>query len=197
MNIINRAKNILLTPKTEWEVIAIEEQPAMSVLTGYVIPLAAIGAICAFIGAALIGIDVVFMRFTSAKLGIYLGLTYFVSAVGSIYISSMVVDALAESFGSEKNANKSMQLVAYAATPMLIGLIATIMPSFNWVQWVFGLYGGYLLFLGIPLIKKTPQDKVVPYLAVTIVVILLLNWVLQVIIQSIFGDMMLRSMVSM
>ena len=49
MDIVTRAKNICLTPNTEWSVIAEENAPTGALLTGYVIPLAAIGAVVSII----------------------------------------------------------------------------------------------------------------------------------------------------
>ena len=47
MDIIQRAKNICLTPTTEWPVIATESATPRELLGGYAAPLAAIGAIAA------------------------------------------------------------------------------------------------------------------------------------------------------
>ena len=35
MNVVNRAKNMILTPKTEWDVVAAEPTPPAQVVTGY------------------------------------------------------------------------------------------------------------------------------------------------------------------
>src|SRR5258707_10703118 len=45
MSLVERAKNILLQPKTEWPVIAAEQATTGSLYTGYVIPLALIGPV--------------------------------------------------------------------------------------------------------------------------------------------------------
>lgn len=45
MNIIERVKNILTTPKTEWDVINNETPDTTKILTTYVIPLVAIGTV--------------------------------------------------------------------------------------------------------------------------------------------------------
>jgi len=42
MDLVTRAKNICLTPVTEWPIIAAEQTPAAVLLGGYVAPLAAI-----------------------------------------------------------------------------------------------------------------------------------------------------------
>ena len=45
MNLIERAKNILVTPKTEWDVVNGESATPMSLLMGYVLPLAVVAAL--------------------------------------------------------------------------------------------------------------------------------------------------------
>ena len=40
MDILQRAKNIIMTPKTEWTVIAAEEPNTAEIFKGYVLPLA-------------------------------------------------------------------------------------------------------------------------------------------------------------
>src|SRR5262249_61589133 len=60
MDTVTRAKNICLSPSTEWAVIAEEQTPAASLIAGYVAPLAAIGAVAGIIGGSLVGISVPF-----------------------------------------------------------------------------------------------------------------------------------------
>ena len=55
MTMVDRIKNILISPKTEWPVIDGENTSTADLLKGYVAPLAAIPAICGFVGGSLIG----------------------------------------------------------------------------------------------------------------------------------------------
>jgi hypothetical protein len=50
MNLVDRVKRILLSPKTEWEVIDAEPATAAELYTRYIMPLAAIGPIAQLIG---------------------------------------------------------------------------------------------------------------------------------------------------
>jgi hypothetical protein len=52
-NLIERAKNILMSPRAEWARIATESTGLGALLTGYVLPLAAIGALAGVIGSML------------------------------------------------------------------------------------------------------------------------------------------------
>ena len=60
MNLIDRVKRILLSPRTEWEVIDAEPTTPAQLYTGYIMPLAAIGPIAQIIGYSVFGISVPF-----------------------------------------------------------------------------------------------------------------------------------------
>jgi len=63
--LVDRAKNILLQPKAEWDRIAAEPADTNKMYMGYLLPLLVIGAVCAFIGMSLIGIS--FLVIPSAR----------------------------------------------------------------------------------------------------------------------------------
>ena len=190
MNLLQRVKNIILTPKTEWSAIAQEEQSLTVVITSYVIPLVLIGAVATFIGYGLIGINYGFLRMSGMGWGIKMAVIQVISAIVGVVVTAFVVDALAPSFGSEKNINKSAQLVAYGYTPAFIGALFSILPAIAIIGSLFSLYGIYLMYLGLGPIKKTPEDKKVVYLVVTIVVLILVYIVIGVILGSILGTRM-------
>src|SRR5207245_7554200 len=58
MNLISRTKNILLSPKQEWQVIDDEATSVGGLYIGYIVPLAAIGPVASGIRMALFGISV-------------------------------------------------------------------------------------------------------------------------------------------
>lgn len=180
MNLVERAKNILITPKTEWEVIKNEETSSSQIITGYVIPLALIPTIALIVGWGVVGVI-----FTSFKYGLIMGVITFLNAVIGVIISSIIIDALAPSFGSQKNLNKSFQLVAFSMTPGWIAGIFNLLPTLGWLASIAGLYGLYLLYLGLSPLKETPEDKKVGYLVVSIIVIILLYFILAAILGSI------------
>ena len=60
MNLVERAKKIILQPKTEWVVIEQESIQPAQLVSSYLIPLALIPAIASFIGYGFIGIEVPF-----------------------------------------------------------------------------------------------------------------------------------------
>src|SRR5450755_1898477 len=142
MSIINRAKNILLTPKTEWEAIGHESETPQSLLTRYVIPMALIPAVALFIGFGLLEFGVI-------KWGAIMAIQSFIGSLISYFICTYVVDALAPNFGSAKNIGRSAQLVAYSSTAVWVAGIFNIILSLHILQ-ILGLYSIYLFYLGIP-----------------------------------------------
>lgn len=192
MNLIERAKNIITAPNKEWDVVNGEEPNIPGIITGYVLPLAGVAAIAAFIGYGLIGFNAGFgIRIKGMDWGLYQAITVLAGALLSVFVSAFVIDALAPSFGSEKNLGRSVQLVAYSYTPGWIGGLFAIIPSLAIIGSLAGLYGLYLLYVGLPKLKKTPQDKHVSYfvvsLIVMIVVFIVIGLILAKILMSVFG----------
>jgi hypothetical protein len=181
MNLIDRVKNIIMKPKEEWQVINKETIAVPTLITSYLLPLAVVAALASFIGYGFI------IGTASIKTGVIWALIALVQIVLAVYINAFVTDALAPSFASEKNMMKSAQLVVYAATPGYIGSLLNIIPAIGWLgSLAGGIYSIYLLYLGIPVMKKTPEDKVPIYLIVIIVVLLVLYWLISYIIMRIF-----------
>jgi Yip1 domain len=185
MNIIERAKNILLTPKTEWEVINGEDTTPMALLTTYVLPMALIGAVASFIGYGFIGLSMFGIKIVGIKWGIVEAVTVFVGAILTYFICTYVVDALAPSFNSEKDINKSAQLVAYATTASAVGAAFKIIPSLSILGVLVSLYSVYLFYLGLEPLKKTPEDKKIVFMIVCALVVIVCSLVIGTILTKI------------
>lgn len=171
MNIVERVKNILLQPAQEWPVIAGENTDAKSLFVGYAVPLAAIGPIAMWLGHSLIGISLgplgMYRTPIAAGLG-YAVLTY-VLALAAVFVLGLIIDALAPSFGGEKNSAQAMKCAVYASTPAWLGGIFNLIPTLGILALLASLYCLYLLYLGLPVLMKAPKDKAVGY---TVVVVL-------------------------
>ena len=186
MNLINRAKSILLTPKTEWSLIESEQTDVKTLTTNYLLPLALIPAIAGFIGFGLIGQNVLGMHIGSAGYGLRYAIVNLVSTIGGAFLTAYIIDLLAPSFGSEKNFLQSFKLVVYSYTPMMVAGILLIIPSLSILATLAGLYGLYLLYIGLQPLKKTPEEKKTSYFVVSLIVVILGSFVLSSILSSIF-----------
>ncbi len=192
MSLVNRAKNMLLTPKTEWQAISLEQPVNNNIIMGYLVPFVLLAAAAAFIGYGLIGFSVLGFHTVGISWGIYNAILRIVLGIGSVYVTAFVLDALAPSFGSQKDFGRSLQLVVYGSTPSLVaGLFAFLPLLAGLVALAGAVYSIYLWYLGLGPIKNTPEDKKVVFLLVTYAVLLvayfILTAILGLILLPIFG----------
>jgi hypothetical protein len=172
MDIVDRAKKICLTPAAEWQVIAQEGTPPGTLITGYVLPLAGISAVAGFVGGSLVGRTLPFIGTYRVPVGTGLTMALFllVMAVVGVYLLSLIIDALAPTFGAQKDRNQALKVAVYSYTPAWIAGVFQILPALGTFLGLLGaLYGLYLLYLGLPRLMKCPQEKAVGYTAVVVI----------------------------
>lgn len=193
--LFDRVKDILISPKSEWAVIDAEPATVNGILTSYVMILAAIGPICSIIGLSVIGVYGIKFPFSYSVASAVFG---YILAIASVYISALIIDALAPSFGAAKNSVRSMKVAAYAATPYFLAGIFQLLPMLSWLVWLGAIYGWFLLYLGLGTVMKSPQDKTVVYtivvIVVEIVVAVVFAMIVGMIVLSIFGNPLLTGM---
>ena len=176
MNLVERAKRLLLTPQPEWQVIDAEPTTTSELYTQYVIPLAAIGPVARVIGFALIGIHVPFSGVTyrtpigRALVGAVV--SYVLTLVG-VYVLAMIIDMLAPSFGGTTNRMQALKVSAYSNTAAWLAAIFALVPGLS-ILGILGLYSIYLLFVGLPILMKSPAEKAGAYTVVVILVAIVL-----------------------
>jgi hypothetical protein len=189
MDIVQRVKNICLTPQTEWSVIAGETTPTATLVTGYVLPLAAIGAVAGFIGGSLVGVTLPFAGHYRVPLvnGLSSAIFAVVMAVVGIFVMAFVIDALAPTFGAEKNNAQALKLAAYSYTPAWVASALLVLPALGVLAVLGGLYGLYLLYLGLPALMKAPKEKAAPYTAVIVVCAVVLSIVIATVSGALGG----------
>jgi hypothetical protein len=179
MNLIERVKNILISPKTEWDVIAADPTPTAGLVTGYVLPLAAVAAVAAFIGQVFIGVSLGFMG--AYKVGMVAGLIglvfSLVMSVVMVFVVGFIADALAPTFGGTKNMNQAVKVAAYCYTPVWVVGILNIIPALGILGLLAALYAIYLMYLGLPKLMKAPQEKAAGYTAVVIIAAIVVGFV--------------------
>ena len=185
MGLVERAKNICLSPKTEWPVIAGETTSTGSLMAGYVAPLAIIGPIAGFIGGSIIGHTMPFVGTWRTPIVAGIGIAVFTYAMAfvGVFILSLIINALAPSFGGEKNQQQALKVAVYAYTPAWLGGIFAMIPFMGLLGILAALYGLYLLYLGLPRLMKCPEDKSIGYTVVVVICAI----VLSVIIAAIGG----------
>jgi hypothetical protein len=175
MALADRVKSILLTPADEWTVIAGETPTVQSLYTGYILILAAIGPIALALRIGVFG------------MGAGVAVISYAVGVAMAYLVAWVIDALAPTFGGEKNFTRSLQLAAYSYTAAWVAGILHLLPFIGGLlALAAALYSFYTLYLGIPVMKKCPEDKAVGYTAAVVIAGIVMGVMLFNVLASVF-----------
>jgi hypothetical protein len=187
-NLVNRVKAILMRPKDEWRVIDGERTDISTLYRTYVIPLAAIGPIAAFIGGSLIGttnplLGVVRVPIVNGIVGALVG---YALSLAACYIVAMVINNLAPRYGGTADMTQAFKVSAYSSTAQWLAGIFAIFPGLSPLT-ILGLYSVYLLYLGLPILMKVPQDKAITYTVTVVVVSIIILFVIAVVSGPFIG----------
>lgn len=187
MNLVERAKNIILKPSQTWLEIKEEKATISGLYTTYAMILVAIPAFAQLIGYGLIGQSVLgtYFRWGIGRAFGY-AITYYILTLIGIYIVALITDALAPSFGSKKNIINAFKTVIYSMTPGWVGGIFYIIPQLSILAFLSALYGIYLFYLGLPVLMETPKEKAIGYVVVVIVLTFVVNIVIGTIVGALF-----------
>lgn len=175
MPLVDRVKNILLTPRTEWPVIAAEPATVGSLYAGYIIPLAAIGPVAQAIGYSVFGVTVPMMGTYRTPVGSAITgavVTFALTLVG-VYVLALVIDLLAPTFNGTRDQMQALKVAAYSSTASWLAGIFALIPGLR-VLGILGLYSLFLLYLGLPVLMRTPPEKALGYTVVVIIAAIVL-----------------------
>lgn len=189
-SLTERVKNILLTPKSEWPVIASEPATTASLYQKYILIVAALPAIAGFIKGSFLGIGL--GPLGTFRIGVGAGLTSaalgFVLSLVAVYVLSLIINALAPTFGAQKDQTQALKTAAYSYTASWIAGIGTLIP---WLGFLIAIAGGiysiYLLHIGLPHTMKVPAEKNVGYTVVVVLVAIVLGWIIGLVTAGIVG----------
>jgi hypothetical protein len=177
--LIARVKNVLLSPKTEWPVIAQEQTDIATLYTGYIMILAAIPAVFGFLSSVL---------FSPLGIGLAFGIMIMSYAIslGLVFVMALIIDALAPTFGAQKSQIQALKTVAYAYTASWVAGVFLIIPLVGWIiALAGGIYALVQMYFALPHTMKAPPEKAGGYFAVVLVIALVLSWIIGAIIATI------------
>jgi len=170
MNLVERAKAIIVQPAREWRVIEAEPHTLQELYTRYVMILAAIPPVSAFIGYCLVGVGHFGATFrVPIGTGIAHMIVSYLMSLGAVYLLALVIDGFAQKFDAPKDFNAAFKLAAFTPTPAWIAGILNVVPSLWIIGVLLGLYSLYLLFVGLPILMRPPAEKTLPYLVVVMI----------------------------
>jgi hypothetical protein len=194
MNLVERAKGIILKPTQTWETIKAEQTTIKDLFTSYAAILAIIPAAAGFIGMSLMGTSMLGIHFRIPFLyGISHAIISYVLTLVGVYVVAFVIDALAPSFNSRKDLLSAVKVAVFSFTPAWIGGIFMILPMLSILTFLASLYGLYLLYTGLPILMETPREKTLGYFVVVIIVSIVVSLIINVLARLVLpsGPMMM------
>lgn len=178
MDIVARAKGMIMNPRGEWATVAGEAADSKSLLLGYAAPLAAIPAVAGFLATLiLLGGRGIVSALISSIVGYVLGLV-------GIYVVAKIVEMLAPRFGGMADEPTAMKLVVYAATAAWVFGAAIIVPIIGWIVVLIGaLYSLYTFYLGAAPVARVPDNQTVVFTIAVIVVAIVVNFLIGLVVR--------------
>jgi hypothetical protein len=169
MNAALRAKAILAAPADAWPRIENESGDAADLLSRYVAPFALIPALSGFIGACLIGVVVPGGGTVRAPIfdGLFGAVFGYVMTCATVLLLAVLIDVLAPVFGGRRDFSSAFKLAVYSYTPVWLTGIFLLAPGLRFLG-LIGLYGAYVLWLGLPPLMKSPAQRVLAFSAVIV-----------------------------
>ncbi|MBS0422726.1 MAG: YIP1 family protein [Proteobacteria bacterium] len=186
--LIGRVKNMVLTPKTEWPIVEREPTSIGQLYFSYVVPLALLAAVLAFIHVTLIGVHVPFGGTIRQPVitGLMSLVMTLVGAFIGLLIVGLVINVLAPTFGAVRDLRQAVKTAAYAATPAWVGSLFGLLPAFSTLlQLAADCYAVYVLYLGLPIMMHGKQEKAAGYTATVVICTIVLGFVLGAVIGGV------------
>jgi hypothetical protein len=168
----------MMTPQAEWPVVANESGDALAIR--YIAILALIPALARLVGGWLIG---GYTPLLSALIGAIAG--YALTFI-AVFVVALVVDVLAPKFGGQRGYSSALRLTVYSCTPLWLAGIFLLVPGASFLV-LLGVYGLYLMWLGMPVLMHTPKDRILPYLLAVAVCDIVFDTVLRLALTAALG----------
>src|SRR4051812_36031314 len=170
--VVRRAVRLLLNPLGAWDEIATDDETIEGVYRRWVLPLAAIPAVCGAIGQlGFGGVRIFGIPFHRNVLGILAdNLVGYALTLGAVYLLALVIDELAIPFGGERSRTQALKLAAYSGTALWVAGVFRLAPYLGGLfAMLGGLYSLYLLYLGLPKLMRSDPDRTLTYFALALV----------------------------
>ena len=185
MDLVQRAKAMVLSPAAEWRTIEPESGDPGFLFANYVAFLAAIPPVCEFLRRGLFGWGGMHLRHFHHG-GFFSGLfgaaVHYLVAFVVVYAMAVIIDGLAPTFSGQKNQDNAMKLAVYSMTPAWLAGIFALIPGLGFLRLVALLYSIYVFWLGLPILMKPPPDRLGPYALAVILCGIVLSFVVRAIV---------------
>ena len=209
MSIVERAKNIILKPTDEWNVIAAEPATIGRLFTGYAMPLALILVASEILFSGLLGISAADMMGLGGGI-MSMGMTAiagmavvgFVLSLVTLFVMGTIVKLVSPSFNGTSDKVQAMKLMTYASTPNWVVALVSWIPFLGaLLSFAAIAYAVYLIYIGLHPVLGVPKEKIAGFTVVIVLIYLVLALVISGIVvgllySTFFGNPMMGGTLS-
>lgn len=173
--LVARAGDMLVRPQATWATVAREPGEVGDLYLRYVVPLAAIPALCDFLGIFIFGgLQIATVEFRPSLTGAAVeALAGYGLSLVFAYILAMVIDGLAPRFGGVADRWQAFKLVAYSGTALWVAGALALYPALGIPAALLGaVYSLYLLYVGLPRLMRLEEGRAITCFALILLAIL-------------------------
>jgi len=186
--VVDRAQRVLAAPREVWPAIKEDGEAPFEVYRTYLVFLAIIPAVARFIGESMVGYVVPFeskILYVPIGLGLLTMLLRYALILAGVYLAATLIAGIAPRFKSQHSVNAALKLVVYSGTAGWLASGLYVIPRLGDLS-VFGyLYSAYLLYIGLPVMLETPEEKAPTFAVLSLAIILVLMIVASLIINAV------------
>ncbi len=173
---IKHAIDVVKSPASVMSAYRDTDTSVNSIIINYVAILAVFDLVCTLIGNTI---------FFNAGYGVVSAILYYILGIVQVFVVGYIIWKLAPNFGANTTQSKSLRLAAYSFTPYFLISILKLIPFLGVLVLLGLLYGLYILYLGLPILTSSPQDKTIVYFVVILVVTFVVYFVISAIIGAV------------
>ena len=177
MQLLRRARGILLSPRQEWDAVAAETPRIAALFLAYVLPLTALRCCVSIAEHAIAG---------NPLFGLLIGL----AGIGLMFIvvllCAVTAHFVAAAFGTVRPFARAVQLAATAMTPVFIGNALQSTPVIGeFLAFAGALYACSLLYTGVSVTLGVGEGRAGAFTLVVIVVLIVALGVLSFLLAGV------------
>ena len=175
----HRTKYFIINPGKAWDVVHRENRPMQFVRGSFFLPLIILVTVSAFLGSGL------FINTTLKPMySVLTAINTFLFLYLGIYASAFVVKEIMKAMDLGNDFVVAFKLVSYSMAPIFLSLaISKLFESLLFIN-VLGLYGLYILWLGMEEMVNPPEHKKLPLIIAALATMLIIFFLLQVILTK-------------
>ncbi len=176
-----RARAMILRPRSEWEAIAGEPADVRGLYLKYVVYLAAIPPVCAFIGQLLFA-GGLWRATRVSPVGLLVSaILDYAFTLAAVYVLGLIIDGIAPFFGARRDRIQAMKVAAFFPTAWWLAGVFALVPMLAPLR-LLGLFSLFVLWLGLPRLMRAPEDKALLYTLSVVVCAIVLAMLVSIVV---------------